>query len=412
MGSKEKTTVAVDGEQALGRAHELQKYLDQGWKGLFFEPRLEQEFRRFVNREYALFRRSAVLVSGIAMLLLVAVDHLLLGARLPPLAVALMIGGICVPAFAAYLLSGFRWFRVRSKAAFGILLSNTVILLYVYTLLTGDGRAPPYTYEVLFFQVTFAYFFTGMLFIPSCVIGFGVWAGYLLTQAAAGLSTPALIESGLYLLALNAAGALARYVSERRERRQFLSAELLTELAEQDPLTGLLNRRAFGQYTRRTWRQAQRDSHDLSIAVIDLDNFKAFNDRHGHARGDEVLIAVASTLGRWSARPMDLVARFGGDEFVCLWYGIPDRTISRHADRVRAALSDRVAAFGDEVKLTVSLGVAHGCPSSEADLVTQINRADSALYAAKKAGRNIAAVFMPKATEPQLGERDVPVETR
>jgi diguanylate cyclase (GGDEF)-like protein len=154
---------------------------------------------------------------------------------------------------------------------------------------------------------------------------------------------------------------------------------LLTRL---DPLTGLLNRRGLAAV------QPPEVSEALvgSVICADLDHFKEVNDRHGHAVGDRVLLVVAEVLGR-AVRRGDLVARTGGEEFVIVLPGAPLAAAMRIAESARAALAatDIDNASGN-VRVTASFGVAERrAPESHDDAVM---RADAALYAAKRAGRN------------------------
>ncbi len=184
-------------------------------------------------------------------------------------------------------------------------------------------------------------------------------------------------ESQMELLKLNA---------ELEERVQQRTQDL-EDLAARDPLTGLYNRRYFGEVITREFAAAERYGEDLTCLMFDLDHFKLINDRFGHRTGDGILITLGSAIAG-ELRGSDVAARFGGDEFILLLPKTPAAAASKLADRIVAAFMDQVSDAHPGVNPTLSIGVASlrttRAPSSEA----LIHEADVALYAAKEAGRN------------------------
>jgi two-component system cell cycle response regulator len=158
-------------------------------------------------------------------------------------------------------------------------------------------------------------------------------------------------------------------------------------MATTDTLTGLLNRRAFLEWGRRELLRTTRYTDSLSIIVLDVDHFKQINDKWGHAVGDMVLAAVARLLGA-TVRACDVVARWGGEEFVLALPSTPLIGASHVAERVRAALesSEILDPSGQRVPVTASLGVAQFAPEESLEQV--VDRADRAMYGAKSTGRN------------------------
>lgn len=184
--------------------------------------------------------------------------------------------------------------------------------------------------------------------------------------------------------------------------RHYLAAgEKLQHLAESDPLTGLANRRHFGDAFMKESARRQRDGKPLAMLVLDLDYFKRVNDRWGHAGGDLVLVAMAGVL-RGNLRETDLPARLGGEEFAVLLPGTSRTEAAATAERLRAAAeATAVEPAADasppdmhdgRIRFTVSIGVAEAgidaCPTFDGMLAT----ADRRLYAAKAAGRNRVCV--------------------
>jgi two-component system cell cycle response regulator len=154
----------------------------------------------------------------------------------------------------------------------------------------------------------------------------------------------------------------------------------LESLLREDALTGLLNRRAILTQLAGTVSGARRHDHPLSIAMVDLDGFKAVNDEHGHAAGDAVLVAAVRAM-RTHLRAEDQLGRLGGEEFLVV---LPD-TPGDAATRVAEKLREEVAAAPGPVPVTCSVGVASWTGETPELL---LRRADEALYAAKDAGRD------------------------
>ncbi|MCU1681003.1 MAG: hypothetical protein JWQ81_1742 [Amycolatopsis sp.] len=174
-------------------------------------------------------------------------------------------------------------------------------------------------------------------------------------------------------------------LNARREHER-LSAEhgAITQQALQDPLTGLPNRRALDERLRTLASSA--DAQPLAVALVDLDGFKYVNDKHSHAEGDDVLRVVASTL-RDALRGDDIVARYGGDEFIALLPGAP---VSAAAQALGRAVN-RVASLPQHLShgVTLSVGLVSLRPQERAEQV--LSRADAAMYQAKRGGGNQVA---------------------
>jgi diguanylate cyclase (GGDEF)-like protein len=168
-------------------------------------------------------------------------------------------------------------------------------------------------------------------------------------------------------------------------------ADLLRRLSVMDGLTGIANRRHFDDMLDKAWRRCGRAGVPLSLLMIDVDHFKHYNDHYGHQRGDDCLKTVAALLATQVGRPDDLVARFGGEEFVCLLPGADAEGAVEVGRRMMAAVRD--AALPHEVcpvapHVTLSLGVATARPDRTSAVGELLGLADRLLYEAKAAGRN------------------------
>jgi diguanylate cyclase (GGDEF)-like protein len=197
-------------------------------------------------------------------------------------------------------------------------------------------------------------------------------------------------------------GALGCYALEHANRVAFLDRKRLIEVAMHDGLTGLLNRTALEEQTRRLWQQAARDSQLVSVILIDVDHFKAFNDRYGHQAGDQCLRDIANAVKRAARRrPLDLVARYGGEELIAVLFGA-DRT---HAESVARSVLEsirelRIPHTGSSTRpyVTASVGTATCDPSGEHTHDLAVQLADRALYTAKDTGRDGWACHDPAAS--------------
>lgn len=183
-------------------------------------------------------------------------------------------------------------------------------------------------------------------------------------------------------------------LSERVRSHNHVIADSYGELrkferhATTDALTGLSNRHTMDEAFLREIQRCEQDEEPISLIMIDVDNFKKFNDQFGHIAGDRALSAVANVL-QHQFRPRDLLVRYGGDEFAVLLPEVDEELALSIADRVRKAVSGETCDGSDsliQIPIRISMGVAkleHG-----SDLSTLIRAADAALYRAKHAGRN------------------------
>ena len=161
------------------------------------------------------------------------------------------------------------------------------------------------------------------------------------------------------------------------------------ESAYRDELTGLYNYRLFREHLSRELFHSERNGAPLSLVMVDVDNFKAYNDSYGHEAGNQALASVAQRLTDL-LRKTDIPARYGGEEFALILPATPKTSAQLVADRTREAVEKH--DFADGTKLTVSMGVAT-FPADAADTGELVRHADRALYSAKSAGKNLVALY-------------------
>lgn len=165
----------------------------------------------------------------------------------------------------------------------------------------------------------------------------------------------------------------------------------LQALSLEDGLTGVANRRCFDQVLEKEWRRAARDQTTLSLIMLDVDCFKAYNDRYGHQAGDACLRHVAAVVAGALRRPSDVVARYGGEEFAGLLPNTPAAGARLRAETICAAVEALQLLHEGSVvgpHVTISVGVASLIPTTPEEADSLVATADSALYQAKHAGRN------------------------
>jgi diguanylate cyclase (GGDEF)-like protein len=183
---------------------------------------------------------------------------------------------------------------------------------------------------------------------------------------------------------------LEEKVTERTDRLEQLNQEL-QRLADRDGLTGVANRRRGDIYLAEVWTRLRRDREPLSIIMLDVDHFKAFNDNYGHQAGDDCLVTVAQTVQAQLLRPADLTTRYGGEEFLLILPNTDHSGVVQVGEKVRHAVEVMMiehAYSSTSNVVTVSAGTATMVPETGSGAEHLLREADKALYRAKQMGRN------------------------
>ena len=214
------------------------------------------------------------------------------------------------------------------------------------------------------------------------------WYEEPLLRVAAGLVFALLV---FWLLRVLGRRRLVRVERQNRQLEQRIAdrtADLelanarLADMAVEDPLTGVRNRRALEQALTREWARCGERGQPLAALMVDVDHFKRFNDQHGHLEGDRVLVEVAGLLGEGLQPPLEILARYGGEEFTLLLPAQPLDLAMHRAEQLRQRIEQA------RVGVTVSIGVAVAWPRPGGLPQNLLRRADQALYEAKRQGRN------------------------
>ena len=174
--------------------------------------------------------------------------------------------------------------------------------------------------------------------------------------------------------------------------------QLIERMSIMDDLTDLPNRRYFNEQLNREWNRAIRESSTISLLVVDVDNFKIYNDTYGHPQGDTLLKAISSVFKQALRRPADLAARWGGEEFIILMPDTDQNGAMEVAERIRYRVEDLIVPCedGTSTRTTVSIGVNTAGPILNQPVTGFVAGADKALYEAKASGRNKICIYTEK----------------
>lgn len=381
-----------------------------GFPLLRFEQPLEGEFWEAHDTASQPRVRLAVFLALTTVLGFAVLDHVLLGQswRFPVDAIRF---GIQLPiVIACLILTSQRYYRryylpvIRFGAPlFGI---GSVLMA-----IDAAGGQIALISTRLVLVTFFFYFMLGLSFYEALRSNVIVFVAYAVAVIAGAI--PA--EIGIYNLFIvgcaNLFAGAGSYALEHANRLAFLERRMLAEVASHDGLTGLLNRGALDAHLRKAWDQATRERQSLAVLMIDIDHFKAYNDRYGHQAGDECLRQVASAVRECARRPLDIVARYGGEELIVVLPGA-DRV---YGEQVAEALVSAVSRLGvahaaspTRPHVTVSVGAATINAARELSFEAAIRIADQALYMAKERGRD-RAVVLDRMPAPAAAAFEVPV---
>ena len=368
--------------------------LDGGRVRLRFAPAVETAFRReHLTRARVRTRTWGLVTAGFGLLFTV----LQLYAQGPGHPISVLDFAL-VP---LWLLMGWlpwsRWYLTHYLPIASVV---TPVVCSLTAPLSAQALAQgQYEVGILFaLQLVAIFQFTGLLYRTALLTCVGMVIGLAVGMVLWSVPTDMAVKYVITMCVTTLIGAVTFRDAELLSRRQFVEGRLLGELLERDPLTGLKNRRSFDEHLQRIWLQAQRDGRTIAVIMIDVDDFKLYNDTYGHQAGDATLRRIGEVLREFGRRPLDLAARYGGEEFALIMNDVTVEHASKVAEQLRAA----VAGLGIEHQgsraartVTLSVGVAIGKPVLGRTPQGLVGLADEALYAGKAAGRNRVVVHGP-----------------
>jgi diguanylate cyclase (GGDEF)-like protein len=282
---------------------------------------------------------------------------------------------------APYMLSLFLSAAVWGSSVLITPAEPLVYLCITYVFMIGLAGAALPAYGVFMHMAVGT---IGALLIPVLIVLFARGETITVLLAVSGLW---FFVTSLRALAVHNGSVTQSF----RLAHELRAANLETmRLADTDGLTGLFNRRAFRNAAGALLELAAREQRPATMMLIDIDNFKRINDRHGHSAGDAALLRVSATL-TWHLRSSDLCARLGGDEFAVLLPNTTETTAREVADKLCVALQAHEADPFDIGAISLSVGLAEGIEAVE----PLLHRADAAMYDAKRSGKGRVVVAPP-----------------
>jgi diguanylate cyclase (GGDEF)-like protein len=377
----------------------------RGLLRLRFPDDLEAEFRAAYRETHRRWARMSLLLALSTVLGFALIDHWVL----PNPSVGhsdLVRFGLHLPMVVAMLFLTFdryfdRWYQLGIQVTTPLFGIGTVILAT-----QANGEHVPLIAARLVLVIFFLYFMVAMPFHAALRTNLILIGAYVVAFIANQVDVNIATYQLFVLFCANLIGGAGCYALEHANRIAFLDRRRLAEVAMHDGLTGLLNRHALEEQARRLWQQASRDKLAVSVVLVDIDHFKAF---------DQCLRDVASAVRRASRRrPLDLVARYGGEELIVVLFGA-DRD---HAENVARTILDtvrelRIPHVGSSTRpyVTVSVGAATVEPGSDYTHEFAVQLADRALYAAKGRGRDSGTFLDSSLTTIVPGEPDDQLKT-
>lgn len=353
---------------------------------------------------FARYYRGEMRMASVALFLFVAANYTLapfyrawfLGApETAPQAIWLIEYGVILTTAIAAAAVRWRWSEREiatpfTLAAVAVICAAIIGARYVWT-----QAGVPFFNELIGYFLIAAMVMTGIEYQRLCwIVAPALFGDSVLSYVLHGWGPIANFE----LLSNLTAACIAVFTGwffEKNMRQVWAKANSLELLAQQDALTHLLNRRGLSERAENTLKQAVRDQKPVAVAMLDLDHFKSYNDLYGHPAGDAALQAVALVLAEHARRPLDLVARTGGEEFVILWFATGadglERRVQRLADAIRS-LKIPHAAGNPSGHLTISLGAVTATAEATLRISYLVEQADLLLYEAKQKGRDQAVI--------------------
>ncbi len=367
------------------------RVLADGFARLRFPPALESEFRRHHLLGSQRWVRLSILVALGTTLGFAMIDHWVI--RSSNAVPDLVRFGLQVPVILLCLLATIikpLYLRLYQPAIqfaaplFGI--GSVVMACY------AEPQFAPLVGARLLLVAFFLYFMLGMRFAPALRSNLIVLGALVVAGLSEVIAPQVAIYLAFAVLCANVIGGAGAYALEHANRTAFLERQLLGEMAALDGLTRLLNRQTFEARVSDVWREATARRLPISVLMIDVDDFKRYNDHYGHLAGDDCLQRISQAVRTGVAgNAADLLARYGGEELIAVLIDRSAADAEATAQRIVAdvaALAIPHAGSSTGGSVSISVGVATHHPNAAASYQAVAKIADNALYAAKHQGRN------------------------
>ena len=378
--------------ETRGSPHAAQ--LERGFARLIFEPALEADFREAFNERMRPRLRYTMLAGALFIAVFGIKDVLTMPEAVWMWTLSIRLG-LIVPSIVLIIL-----FNRSSNAAtmqFWMAVGAAVALYGVMAMIGVSAKLHhPLPYEGLLLATFFIFFMLGLRLRMALFVSLPAVPIFLLMSIMLEHESSMMVGRSFYLLTGNAIGAIGLYLIEHLAREVWLTEQLARFRAERDPLTLSFNRRALMSHLRLLWAQARRQRGTITAVMIDVDHFKQYNDSYGHLAGDECLRQITAALALHLNRPLDMLGRYGGEEFLALLFGVQAEAVEQMAEQLRGTVEAMQLPHSGSVLgiVTVSVGAASGVPGDSDGESALLELADRALYAAKGKGRNQVQVHL------------------
>ena len=383
------TLSAATADESRSSPHAAQ--LQAGFRWLRFDGELERQFRRFRHDRYLIRTRIALAGATVLLGLFALRDVRLLPDAVWHVTVMLRLT-IMVPAMglalaASYVPSLHRQFELITAAA-----STIAMMGLAAAIVASHVLGAPLPYEGMMLLAVFTIFLAGLRFYPAVASTAIAGVAYVAARVIYDLPDADTLEQAYYMSIIGLIGLVGSYSLELSQRANFLTEHVAQFRATRDALTHLYNRRAAFDHLDRAWRLGFRERKAVAVALLDVDNFKSYNDTAGHIQGDACLAEVAGALRERIRRPMDIVARYGGEEFLIVLYDVTEAAVERICEDVRLGVKAMNIPHPKNQPsgvVTLSVGAAWIQPAAgTATMESVLEAADRALYKSKNAGRD------------------------
>ncbi len=392
----------LEGSNLLGR-EKISRLIHNDLNYVWFPKKLEQNYRlQYQNEAARELRYRAPIILILYFFLSFGIYQFLDPSEVRDW--ILLYGWVGVIVFVAWIFTWFESMHQYFDWYAGIGSSLSVAITFVMTSVLDQGQSSILYHAAMMYAVVIIYGFVGMRFYVAMLAG---WSGGVI-----GILVSMHYNSYIEWTLLNRTytfssflGMCLAYATDRQHRENYLQsclieitrlemviqAQQLEVLSRQDALTGLANRRYLDEMLKKEWHRAMRHDNPLTVMMIDIDYFKAYNDSLGHLAGDYCLKKIADCIASVAARSGDLAARYGGEEFFLIFAMTDESQAVVQAERLLTLIQSLdiphpTSPVSESV--TLSIGVATLTPQLDEQMSGFIASADHALYMAKATGRN------------------------
>jgi diguanylate cyclase (GGDEF)-like protein len=292
--------------------------------------------------------------------------------------------------FAAFTLGLHYVHFYRKETQWKLMFETGVMVVFITWVVAFTGHIQSPLLNLYLLPIIASALIFGKLFTAGTVAV--ILICFMALAYGAGAGNPATLPYWGRVLVISGPVILVAYITTMLSADIRYAVDKIRQVSDTDELTGLYNMRAFSALLQRAFRQAVRYGHSLSVVMVDSDNLKQINDTHGHDSGNRLLQHLVRNIHE-QLRGSDVLARFGGDEFIVLLPETNNQGALEMAERIRKAVEvSRFDVRGGDTNITVSIGVA-SYPEDGGNLDVILDKADKAMYRAKQKGRNRVAAY-------------------